>query len=109
METVQQLILGHGDASLSSLASPLSWSSPSGQHERILRTVRKEEVLMEGRPGRLGPAARRSGRCSCWPGSPGATLGRPGARALVAELLHRERAGRKPELRALAERVGAVA
>ena len=33
----------------------------------------------------------------------------PAARALVAELLHRERAGRKPELRALAERVGAVA
>jgi hypothetical protein len=31
------------------------------------------------------------------------------ARALVAELLHRERAGRKPALRALAERVGAVA
>jgi transcriptional regulator with XRE-family HTH domain len=33
----------------------------------------------------------------------------PAARALVAELLHRERSGRKPELRALAERVGAVA
>jgi hypothetical protein len=33
----------------------------------------------------------------------------PAARALVAQLLHRERAGRKPELRALAERVGAVA
>ena len=33
----------------------------------------------------------------------------PAARALVAELLHRERAGRKQELRALAERVGAVA
>jgi hypothetical protein len=33
----------------------------------------------------------------------------PAARALVAELLHREWAGRKPELRALAERVGAVA
>jgi hypothetical protein len=32
----------------------------------------------------------------------------PAARALVAEL-HRERSGRKPELRALAERVGAVA
>jgi hypothetical protein len=31
------------------------------------------------------------------------------ARALVAELLHRERSGRKQELRALAERVGAVA
>jgi hypothetical protein len=33
----------------------------------------------------------------------------PAARALVAELLHREQAGRRPELRALAERVGAVA
>jgi transcriptional regulator with XRE-family HTH domain len=33
----------------------------------------------------------------------------PAALALVAELLHRERAGRKRELRALAERVGAVA
>ena len=33
----------------------------------------------------------------------------PAARALVAELLHRERSGRKQELRALAERVGAVA
>jgi transcriptional regulator with XRE-family HTH domain len=33
----------------------------------------------------------------------------PAARALVAQLLHRERAGRKQELRALAERVGAVA
>jgi hypothetical protein len=33
----------------------------------------------------------------------------PTARALVTHLLHRERAGRKQELRALAERVGAVA
>jgi len=33
----------------------------------------------------------------------------PAARALVAQLLHRERSGRKQELRALAERVGAVA
>jgi hypothetical protein len=33
----------------------------------------------------------------------------PAARALVAELLHREPAGPKRELRALAERVGAVA
>jgi hypothetical protein len=33
----------------------------------------------------------------------------PASRALVAHLLHRERAGRNAELRALAERVGAVA
>ena len=33
----------------------------------------------------------------------------PTARALVTHLLHRERAGRKQELRALAERVSAVA
>jgi hypothetical protein len=33
----------------------------------------------------------------------------PAARALVAHLLHRERSGRQQELRALAERVGAVA
>ncbi len=33
----------------------------------------------------------------------------PAARAVVAELLHRERAGRRHELHALAERVGAVA
>jgi transcriptional regulator with XRE-family HTH domain len=33
----------------------------------------------------------------------------PAARTLVAHLLHRERAGRNAELRALAERVGAVA
>jgi hypothetical protein len=37
------------------------------------------------------------------------TREQPAALALVAELLHRERAGPKPELRALAERVGAVA
>ena len=33
----------------------------------------------------------------------------PAARVLVAHLLHRERAGRNQDLRALAERVGAVA
>lgn len=33
----------------------------------------------------------------------------PASRALVAQLLHRERGGRNAELRALAERVGAVA
>jgi hypothetical protein len=33
----------------------------------------------------------------------------PAARTLVAHLLHRERAGRNADLRALAERVGAVA